>query len=183
MALIVAVAGAYTGTWTPASVGGASGAGGGAAALGILSDDGWELSWVVHQQMIGSDGTDRYGQSLLETVYRGADWTMRFRCREYGTAAMNVAWTWGRVAGGGALAPLMGIISRLGETIAGAIILTNTTGTPAAGNPATLTAAECQMASGTVFGTTFTSKIRELPIHVVMFPYVSGADIVWFTTT
>lgn len=182
MALLTAVAGAYTGTWTPAASNGASGAGGGATSVGILADDGFELSWVVHEQTIGNDGTDQYGNTLLETIYRGADWRMRFLCREYAVANMNAAWTWGRT-GSAALYPILGVIARLGYDTSGVLIMTATASTPSATNPASLTASKCQMASGTQFGLSFTSKIRQTPVNLVLLPYTVSSTVAWFVTT
>lgn len=187
MALITTVAGAYTTTYTPNSGGGASGAGGGALAQGITTDDGFQLVWAIHKQRIGNDGTDRYGQTLLEGVYRGADWRLIYRCREYSANNMNAAWPYGRVAAGGPLYPHMGVISRLDSQIEGGIIMTAVTGTPAATNPATLSAPHVAQNDGTAVHLNFTSRERQLPVDLVLYPYSATIDAVpyelWFVTT
>lgn len=185
MALITAVAGAYTGIYTSNAL--ASGAGA-ATAVGILADEGYRLSWTTHMQQIGNDGTDQYGQTLLESIYRGADWDLIFRCREYGTGPMNMAWPFVRFTGGGALSPLL---VGVGRTVtgyhAGGLVLTAVTGTTAATNPATLTALSCCAAPGSISSLDLTSRLRELPQRFNLYPYsvtISATSYnVWFTTT
>lgn len=186
MALITAIAGAYTGAYTPNAS--AAGGGGGAGSIGVLADDGYRLAWTVHQQQIGNDGTDVFGQTLLAGIYRGGDWKLILRCREYAAANMNVAWPYVKVTGGGALSPVLAGIGReVTSSFAGSLVLTSTTGTPAATNPATLTAASCAAAPGNNSSLEFTSKLRELPIVLDLFPYSTSISAVtyyvWFVTT
>lgn len=182
MALLTAVAGAYTGSYTP----GAGGAGTGSSyAQGILTDDGYRLVWTTHAQRIGNDGTDQYGNTLLINIYRGADWSLIYRCREYAANNLNATWPWGKVSA--ALSPALGVIGRLANSGSGAaggqIVLTAVSGTPAAAAPATLTAADVAAADGVTGDLSFTSKLREVPVHLLLFPYTSGGDKVWFTCT
>lgn len=186
MALITAIAGAYTATYQPPAASGASGAGGAAAAQGITGDDGFRLVWSIHKQRIGNDGTDQYGLSHLEGIYRGADWSILYRCREYSVNNMNAAWPYGKV-GVVALQPIMGTIARLDSAVGGQLVMTNVTGTPAAGNPATITVPKCIQADGTNYGLEFTSKLREVPIHLQIIPDVLTISAspydAWFVTT
>lgn len=187
MALITVVAGAYTGAYTPGT--GASGAGGGAGSIGILSDEGYRLAWTVHKQLVGNDGTDQFGQTLLTGIYRGADWNIQLRAREYSAAAMNVAWPFLKVTGGGALSPVLAGIGReeTSSSFAGSLVMTSTSGTPAASNPATLTAASCVAASGGNSSFEFTSRTREIPMALTLYPYSTTISAVsyyvWFVTT
>lgn len=182
MALITAVAGPYTTTYSPGA--GATGAGAGALAQGITADDGFTLRWTIHKQRIGNDGTDQYGQSLLESIYRGADWMLNYLCREYSINNTNAAWPYGRVAAV-ALSPQMGVIGRADDqqSISGAVVMTAVTGTPAATNPATLTAAHAIAQDGIQYALSFTSKIRETPVHLKLYPYDSSGNKIWFATT
>lgn len=179
MPLITVIAGRYAGTYQPAAANGASGAGGLAANLGILSDDGFELSWSTHAQEVRD--TDAYGRTLLQTVYQGADWRLRCRCKEYASGNMNAAWPWGIT--GGLLTPKHGVTARLGSDVAGAVVLTSTTGTPAAASPATLTASTAILTPATMHGLSFTSRVREVPIEWSLLPYTATGNEVWFTVT
>ena len=182
MALITAIAGPYTGVYTPGA--GASGSGLGALAQGILADDGYRLVWTIHKQRIGNDGTDQFGNSLLESVYRGMDFTIVYRCREYAVNNVVVSLPYG--VGAQTLSPRHGQAGRTdgGNSIDGSLVLTAASGTPAATNPATLTAPHVVIADNTNMDLTFTSKLRELPIALVLYPYSAGGGVVnWFSTT
>jgi hypothetical protein len=190
MALLLPVAGPHTSTYLPGT--GAVGYAGGARTQGITSDDGYRLRWTIHKQRIGNDGTDRWGQSLLENIYRGADWSIDYRCREYGLANMQATWPYaGTVAGAGvaALAPSIGIPGTADDTsaFAGVLAMTAVSGTPAATNPASLTSSHAVIADGQQYDLIFTSKLRETPVMLNLLPYsVSGgtsATPVWFITT
>ena len=181
MALLTAVAGPYTATYNPGT--NASGGGGGAQAQGITADDGFRLVWTIHKQRIGNDGTDQYGMSHLESVYRGMDFRIVYRCREYSVNNVNAALPYGK--GATTLSPVHGQAGRVDDNsgIAGALVLTAASGTPASTNPATLTAAHAVISDNTSYDLIFTSKLRELPVSLDLIPYVSGGPVVWFTTT
>jgi hypothetical protein len=197
MALIIPVAGPYTSAHTPGAS--ASGSGTSAVSMGILSDDGFSLRWVIHKQKIGPDGTDRFGLARLENVIRGGDWNLIFRCREYASGNLNVAWPYGRVSltlspGGNAnFAPVMAQAGCTddGSGFTGSLVLTAIAGTPAALNPATLTAAKVVNADANQGDMMFTSKAREVPVNLELLPYSqtygtspSQATYVnWFSTT
>lgn len=178
MALITTIAGAYTATYNPSS-GGSGGAG--AVAQGICTDEGFNLGWTVHKQRVNR--TDQYAQSLLDSIYQGADWDLMYVCREYAVGNINAAWPYGKVS---ALLPLsvkMGVIARRDSDVEGSVVLTSTTGTPAVAAPATLTAAHVAAADGKSSRLQFTSRTREVPVHLVVYPYTSSSDVVWFVTT
>lgn len=168
MALIAVVAGRYSGTWA-------------ATSLGITSDDGYELSWVTHAEMINA--TDAFGNSMLEFLYRGADFKIRWTGLEYSTGSLRPAWPWG--AGGPDGAGFrMATTALLGTASASALTLTATAGTPAATRPATLSAAFSVVSPNTQHSLRYTSKVRAVPVELVLFPEAVGGGVTaWFTTT
>jgi len=196
MALIAVVSGRYSATFQPHISGAASGAGGAAIDQGICTDDGYVLTWQIRVQEVSQ--TDAYGQSLLETVYLGANWRLRYTVQEYPTAnaangnPVNLAWPYAKVTGvanSGVLSPAMGTIGQRGSDVDGVLVLTAAAGTPAAVNtaPATLTAEHVNPDHSSSFSLNFTSKARVLPVGVVLFPYskiISSTSYnIWFYTT
>lgn len=171
-ALITVIAGRYSGVYTPQ--------GGGGLSLGILEEDGFEVSVQPKGEEINQ--SDAYGLSLLDFIFRGADWRCRYRGKEYGTSILQVLWPWGK--GAQQLSPLMGVIGRRASDVAGSLVLTATTGSPAANSPATLTAGLCITSPNTNLPMNLTSRARIVPIEQVWLPYVvAGSDVGWFTTT
>jgi len=176
-ALIQVIAGRYAGAYTPPA--------GGALSMGILNDDGFELAATPKGEEINA--TDAYGLSLLDFVYRGADWRLRARAKEFAADLMKIVWPWGM--GTGALSPRMGVIGRRGSDIAGSMVLTATTGTPAASSPgpASLTAGLCVASPNANMAMYFTSKARDVPAELVLLPYSDGGsptpNVIWFSVS
>ncbi len=166
-------------------------AGGVARLVGITADDGYRLLWTVHKQRIGNDGTDRYGLSLLENVYRGGDWSISYRAREYGVTAIQTVWPYGAQAVGNPIfAPSMSQAGLCDDTslFTGILGMTVIAGTPAASNgPTTLVASHAIVADGQQMDTLFTSKLRELPVLLNLLPYAVSAGLsatpIWFSTS
>ena len=168
MALMTApVAGAYTATFA-------------AVALGIMDDNGFELSFTPQGQDIND--TDQFGMSLIEGIYRGANVRIRFRAKEWTTGVQNLIHTFGAKATA-TPAWKMGVIGRKYTDIAGVLILTATAGTPAAASPATFTASSALLSPNTNLSFLFTSKLREVAFEMILLPYTSTGDVVWATTT
>lgn len=156
--------------------------------LGILSSAGFELSWSPHYRMVGR--TDSYAESLVNGIYTGADWRLRFQCLEWPTGAADkggadAAWPWDWRNN----APhLWGVAhGKTGRSLranAKDLVLSATTSTPAAALPATLTSAHsvASNASG-VIG--LNPSVRTIPVELILLPYgVDGnTKIVWFTVT
>ena len=174
MPLIQTTAGRYAATYAAANYGSVQ-------DMGMTNDNGYELSWVVHQDEIRN--TDAFGAALLQTLYRGADWRMRALFKEYAQSNMNASWNWGRLANN-ALSPVMGTIARLGTDIGHSIVLTSTPGTPAASNPASLTALSVVSLPNMTGTIQFTSKERTVPVELALLPYdINIGSPVWFTCT
>lgn len=171
--LILAIAGRYTTTWDPVGVGPA-------VNVGICTDDGYELAMQVHGEEV--KGTDAFAQTLLDGIYQGADFRLRYTSMEYKDALMEVFWPWG--AGTNKIDFRLGTIGRRYSEVAGQLIMTATAGTPAAASPATLTAEGAIVSPNTNLSTNFTSKTRLVPIEQVLLPYDDGGgNVIWWSTT
>jgi hypothetical protein len=166
MPLILPIAGRYSGTYYSED-------------LGILNDDGFELSMQAKAQEINA--TDAYGMTLIEAIYRGQDWRIRFRAMEAAKNGVIAALQPFGDAGGAGLNPRLGVIARPFTDMTQSLILSATAGTPAAGNPSTLTADEAIMSPTNNTAMLLTSKVREVPIEMVLLPFTSGSDVIPFT--
>jgi hypothetical protein len=171
MSLILPIAGAYAGTWDGKD-------------LGILSDDGYELSMQVRAQEIND--TDQFGMTLIEAIYRGQDWRVRFRGKEAAKEGIVAVLMALGTAGGGGIAPALGIIGVTMTSKAQALVLTATTGTPAdvaLDGPQSLTADYASLSPSNNTAMLMTSKVKEVPIEMVCFPYASSGENIPFSIT
>ena len=66
--LVVPVSGPYTATWQ-------------AFTLGTQNDDGWVLAGTYQGQEVNA--SDAYGMTLVEAIWRGLNWRLRFRGLEF----------------------------------------------------------------------------------------------------
>ena len=132
----------------------------------------------------------------MESIYRGADWSLRYLVREFPLSGasngnpMNVAWPFGKVSSGsnaGIISPVMGQPGRRGTDMAGVVVLTSIAGTSASTNPSTLTASSVLASHNMRTALNFTVALRELPVDLLLYPYattINGTPYeLWFVTT
>lgn len=127
------------------------------------------------------DETDLYGMSTIDAVVRGGDAFYQANFREYKAGSLTQFTT----PFGGTLGLLVNAANPIGVLASGlakALVLTSTTGTPAAAAPATLTASKALLAENYPVKLLFDSRLREVPIRMRLYPYVS-TDTIWFSTT
>lgn len=171
-ALVLPIAGPYLGTFN-------------ALPLGTQGDDGFVLS-VQHQgQEINA--TDAYGQTLVEAIWRGMNWRCRLRGLEANKAGLgNLLQMFGQTGATTTLTPQLTAIGDRWSNYCKTLLLTAILGSPPT-SPQTLTAASAGLAPGQTTEMMMTSKMREVPIEMVLLPYSatvgSGSVIVPFTTT
>jgi hypothetical protein len=161
------VAGRYSGTLNAVDIG--------------ITEDGYHLRWKFEKDPVNK--TDAYGSTLIESFYQGANVWCGGVFKEFKAgviAAVSPYNTWANV---GAVNFDLGIIGRADTGIATALVLSATAGTPAAVNPATLTAQVVQDDSAQVeqnFGPTH----RKTPFLFRLYPTnPSGVIIRFFSTT
>ncbi len=163
--LVVPVSGPYVAVWN-------------ALPLGVQSDDGYALSCTVAGQEVNA--TDQYGQTLVEGVYQGQNWRCRLRGLEWKTGLLAILQMFGQVRGDNSLNPtLSGInpltlpvvnVGDLWTNYAKILVLAAILGNPPS-SPQTLTAATAALAPGQTSEFMMTSKVRELPLELVLIPY------------
>jgi len=156
-----------------------------------LSREGYNLQHSIRQQNV--EGTDLYGDTLIDYVWRGANVTVDFTVLSFKKAiAASVLWPFGNnlyVLGNTA-----NPIGRLASDLAKVLLLTVQPNTPAAAvgfGPATLTANKAILAPGANFRQLFDSRLREVPISLTLLPYDGAAAVafggagavVWAITT
>jgi hypothetical protein len=176
--LVVPVSGPYVGSWD-------------GFALGVQHDDGYELACTIQGQEVNE--TDQYGVTMTEAIYRGQNWRCRLRGLEWSAGMVAVLKMFGTsgTLGDGLLTPTLaaGAPTPIGDRwtkFTQTLILRAVLGNPPTA-PTTLTAAGAGFAPNSESAFNMTSKVRELPLELVLLPYVTVAGslptIAPFTTT
>lgn len=174
-ALVVPVSGPYVGTWE-------------GFALGTQNDDGYQLVGTYQGQEVNA--SDAYGMTLVEAIYRGLNWRMRFRSLEFNKpgilAAMQPFGSTGLAQG--TFTPTLANIGDRMSKFGNPLVLTAILPNPPT-IPQTLTALNAIVAPQSNIELLMTSKVREAPFEMAMFPYTvvgsagGGVVNVSFTTT
>lgn len=170
--LVVPIAGPFTGTYN-------------SLPLGTQNDDGFRLSCTIQAQEINA--SDAYGMTLVEGIYRGQNWRLAFTGLEANkTGLLAVLQAFGQTGANTTLTPkLTGIGNRM-TSYAQALVLTAILSDPPT-MPQSLTATNAVFAPNTNTQMLMTSKMREVPLELVLIPYVSVVGSVSsnvpFTTT
>lgn len=163
------IAGPYTATWTPPSSS--------AKALGI-TQDGFELEWVMHGEIIKGDNM---GDSIQDGVYRGGDAFINVVCEEFDAAGLYGAS--GTVAQ--AFNPASATFGKHGQAgvlfsaLAGILVLTRVSASTTA-SPVSITANKAILANEHVIRTKMASRLRTVPLRFLLLPYTVSSDVVWF---
>lgn len=165
MALGTFIAGRYSGTFDSVDVG--------------VTRDGYELEQVAHAEEINR--TDKFGDTLVDTVVRGASYRMRFVSIEYKAGSLAAFTPAGTTPG--VIATTLLPIGRLGTAAGKAMVLTSTPNTPAASAPATLTAPTAALAPGFNGRLLYNSKLREVPVELVLLPAEAAGTVSAWTQT
>lgn len=170
--LVVPVSGPYTGVFAT-------------LALGTQNDDGYILTGQFTGQEVNA--SDAYGMTLVEAIWRGLNWRLRFRGLEWNkpgilylmnlfgaTGALNTTFT-----------PKLSNIGDRYTNYAQALVLTAILGNPPT-IPQTLTATNAVIAPNSNIEGIMTSKVREAPFELALLPYatnIGGPVNLSFTTT
>ncbi len=173
--LVVPVSGAYIGQWN-------------GYALGTQNDDGFVLSGQYTGQEVNQ--SDAYGMTLVEAIYRGLNWRIRFRGLEFNKpgilASAQVFGSSG--APNTTFTPTLQSIGDRFTKFSQALLLNSILGAYPPTMPTSLTASSAIVAPQFTSEYMLTSKVREAPFEMVLFPYsavVSSNNITAtsFTTT
>jgi hypothetical protein len=165
-ALVLPISGPYTGTWA-------------GSPLGTQNDDGFVLTGAYQGQEVS--GRDAYGMSLIEAIFRGINWRLRFTGLEWSRpgilAAMQAFGSF--QAPTNTFTPTLTTVGQRFSAFAQPLVLNNILpvqafGTGPGANPtfiAMLTAAGAVLAPQSNIQSMLTSKLREAPIEMVLLPY------------
>jgi hypothetical protein len=171
-ALILPISGPYTGVYN-------------ALPLGTQQDDGYTLSATWPMQAI--EATDAFGQTLVESIYRGVNWRIAFRGLEWSkTGILATLQTFGGDATGASFAPTLSNVGDRASKFYKTMLLTAILGNPPT-TPQTLTALLAGLAPGSQTSMNLTSKMREVPTEFCLLPYSSTSgsvtSVIPFSTT
>lgn len=172
--LIVPVSGAYTSVWN-------------AFTLGTQNDDGYVLQATYQGQEVNQ--SDAYGMTLMEAIWRGLNWRLRFRGLEWNkTGILAAIQAFGSTgAPSTTFTPTLANIGDRYSKFARQLVMTATLGDPPT-TPQTLTALSAIIAPQSNTEVMMTSKVREAPLEMVLLPYAAtigslANQVVSFTTT
>ena len=143
------------------------------AAMGIMEGDSGVPTVSQSNEGENIGNTDKYGKAVIDTIYQGANHYAQFMCMEYKASTIAAWWPFGNQG-------IMGVIARLGFTMAAPLVLTAVSGTPAASSPASLTSTYGILSPGYNTQLLFGPTLRKLPIRMLLYPYSSGG-IAWYT--
>lgn len=173
MALGTFVAGRYSATYDR------DGSGGGSPADIGITEEGYEIQQSHFKEVIAR--TDAYGDTPIDAIHRGLQVFAQFTCIEYLASVLGMAFPiQGTAPGVGAGTLNLGVIGVLDSGKAGILVLTSTTGTPAASSPATMTLHRCIQAENADIRFIMAPTLRKLPIRLRVYPNDSG--VFWTTT-
>jgi hypothetical protein len=148
--------------------------------LGTQNDDGFILSVTLQGQEVSE--SDAYGLTLVEGIYRGQNWRVRLRGLEWNKTGLlslvqMFGWSGGVMPGATAttLSPTLGSIGDRWSKYCQALLLTAILGNPPT-TPQTLTGTNAGFAPNTNTEMIMTSKVREMPIEMVLLPYVGSGS-------
>lgn len=162
------VSGPYTATYDGADLG--------------TSREGYRTNHEIRQQNI--EGTDHYGDSLLDYVTRGGNVTISFTMMSFtlATTANILNPFGGNIYRLSAAATPVG---RLATALAKSLVLTVVPNTPAdtLNAPNTITAAKSILAPSFNFELLYDSRLREVPVRLALLPYTNAGSTVWAVTT
>lgn len=176
MALGTFIAGPYTSAYASSSLG--------------MAQDGFQIRLRNEKELVNQ--SDIYGDTILDSVYRGGNCTVSLVGIEFGKMGQKSAiWPFGEL--NNSSLPAMGFLGTVGymdvgSSLYAALVLTAVAGTTAAATPATMTANQAVMAEQTEIEYAMTSRLRTVPLTMRLYPYTvtnpsgmpSGTYEVWF---
>ena len=192
MATNTFIAGPYTNIYNSISAG--------------LTENGFEIRFRPELQLVNQ--SDIYGDTILDSIYRGGNCLMSFTCIEWGkTLANALIWPYAAAKAASPYLATQGFMGTVGKMTIGSTLHKTTlltavgaagqpTGqmagtTTATATPATFEALNSALAEGSDVAYMMTSRLRTVPVVLRLYPYTKtdptgfavGAYEVWFLTT
>lgn len=151
----------------------------GAADIG-QSEDGFELEFSFKQELI--DKTDAYARTIIDMIGQGCDTYVSANLIEWIPGSKALLWAYG----GGVMGKIFSVAAPpavFASNLASAFVMTSTANTTAASNPATLTGSKAFPAPNFNPKILCDSRLRKLPIRLILLPYQSSSDLISFSTS
>ncbi len=108
--------------------------------------------------------------TLVEAIYRGQNWRVRLRGLEWKAGLTGILQMFGITGATGSLTPLLQNIGDRWTKFCFPLLLTSILGNPPS-TPQAITAINAGFAPNSQSAFNITSKVRELPIELVLIPY------------
>lgn len=123
--------------------------------------------------------SDRWGRNLIDGIWLGQDWVLRYTCLEWREGSKNAFL---------GMSPSLGTIGALSRRMydnAQAVVLTAVSGSPAfdLGDPLSVTVAKALIAPDFASQFTLGPQLRVLPIEQIVFLYDNAGTPTYFTLT
>lgn len=140
-------------------------------ALGTQNDDGFQLLGQFTGQEINQ--SDAFGMTLVEAIWRGLNWRIRFRGLEFNKRGiLNSLQVFGSTGDPAVtITPILTNIGTRYSQFAQALVLTSILGAYPPTMPSTLTGLNAIVAPNSNVNYLMTSKMREAPFEMVLLPY------------
>lgn len=177
MALGTFIAGPYTSVFDSSTLG--------------MMQDGYEIRLRSEEELVNQ--SDIYGDSVIESIYRGGNCFLSMIGIEFGKLFNKSApWIFGDE--NNSSLPALGFMGVVGRSAVGSGLVATTvltavqSGGSALASPASTTAGQAKLAEASDIQYQMTSKLRTLPLTFRLFPYTvtnpsgmpSGSYNLWF---
>lgn len=145
----------------------------GGNSIGMTTDDGLRLRRKLFVQDV--KGSQVYGETKLDGIYRGCDVDILMTLREWNA---NLRSLLGTYSTSGAFNGTIGLIGVLQSSLANTLVLTATASTPAAtsNSPATITASGAVLSAEQDLDLLLTPSDRQILVVMSLIPYSSTGD-------
>lgn len=144
------------------------------------TESGFTITQDVRQENI--ERSDRYGDSMLDYVWRGGNVSCTYTALQ-ARVASTVSAFWPFSSNRWQLSGSANPIGRLASDMAGPFIMTSTAFTPAAAQPASITAGVAIIAPNFSFEDLYDSRLRKIQIRLQYLPYSLAGAVVWAVAT
>lgn len=164
MAIEVTIAGAYTSTYNSVAVG--------------MTTNGFELQVDTHGEIVNE--TDIYGESVLDFVQRGSSYRLIAESKVFKAGSVTPFYPWGSL---GVIATTAAPIGRIASDVAASMVLTVVSNTKAHNTTPsinTLTASKAILAPNSNLSLLFSSRVRNVPLNLMLLPSESGGTVTAF---
>lgn len=121
--------------------------------------------------------------TLVEAIYRGMNWRCRFRGLEWNKAGLlGLLQMFGQTAGGATFTPSLANIGNRWSAFSAPLVLSAILANPPS-YPQSLTSVNAGFAPNSQTAMLLTSKVREMPLELILPPYASSGNNIPFSTT